>query len=110
MLFRSFRPQRMSSIPLPEELAAAEVLMEEVWVHEQYLAGAKLAACRTLGIVSRQPTDSDPYDVMEARMAILERFQFDAFDVVTEENMMASVHVSDLAHGVSVLDGFSRGV
>lgn len=95
------------NVPFDEELLGSEYLLEEDWVYALKQLGARLVVHRALGINLLPHMVSDPALRAPARMHWLDKYQKDPFAVQVEDDMYASVLVSDPRRAYEVLTDFT---
>lgn len=91
----AFKPHYMRQFVFDPEMNGPETLIEEDWVHQAALAGARLRAVRTLGVSIQGVITSEPMSLAPPRLHALKKYNFDPFSMLPMDRMSASVGVLD---------------
>ena len=98
--------KKVCSIPFDSTLLNAGSLLEEYWSYRAGMAGLKLAVHRGLGIYVDCDIPIDGKDLMDARVAIVRRMNFDVFSVERSDGYLITAPCQAMDQAFKGIDRF----
>jgi hypothetical protein len=98
----AIRRGRACAVDFDEALVGGNGLLEQMWTHEAFLAGCRLAVHRNLGVmIGRLPLDGKY--LANVRLHVASRMKFDALALLPWDNMTISTPCATREEALAVL-------